>query len=336
MNLVNEQYDAMILRYLEGQCSQDEALALLSWVAESEENRLYFKSFTDVWSLTDFDLKEDEIDVEAALESVNLKIDELEETVEPKVVKMPWLRRNFKYVSGVAAVLVLALFLGFLLTKPFNSTMTLAYDAANPEMIYQLPDNSTVAFDGEGSVMYPKHFAKDGRAVQFEGKALFDIAKDEERPFVIHCEGLDVEVLGTSFMLDARQGQYIVDLYSGKVRMTTIDKNGNAIEHIDILPNERGVWSVDSDELKMMTYAEVKQEELTNDHVLDFNNVSLSTIVETLEFIYEIKVNLPEAYASEKVTMRFSEEDSVEEVLETIATVFGLHVTYTDDVYSIR
>lgn len=336
MNSVNEKYDAMILRYLEGQCSQDEVIALLSWVADSEENRLYFKSFTDVWSLTDFDLEEDNIDVEAALESVNLKIDEIEVKPEPMIVKMPWLRRNYKYVSGVAAAVVVALFVGFLLTDPFNSTVTLAYDAANPEMTYQLPDNSTIAFNGEGSLNYSKHFMQGSRSVQFEGKALFDIAKDEEHPFVIHCEGLDVEVLGTSFMLDARQGQYVVDLYSGKVRMTSVDKHGNAIEHIDILPNERGVWTVESGELKLMTYAEVKQEELTNDHVLDFNDVSLSTIVETLEYIYEIKVNLPEAYASEKVTMRFAEEDSVEEVLETIATVFGLHVTHADDVYTIR
>lgn len=331
MNSVNERYDAMILRYLEGQCSQDEVLALLSWVAESEENRLYFKSFTDVWSLTDFQLEDDAIDVEAALEAVNLKLDEAEP--EPKIVEMPWLRRNFKYVSSIAAAVLIALFLGFLVTKPFNSTVTVAYNAAQPEMTYQLPDNSTFAFNGEGSVSYLKHF---DRSVQFNGKAYFDIAKDEDHPFVIHCEGLDVEVLGTTFMLDARQGQYIVDLYSGKVRMTTVDKRGNAIERIDILPNERGVWSAESGELKMMTYAEVKKDELTNDHVLDFNDVSLSTIVETLEYIYDIEVRLPEAFASEKVTMRFSEEDSVEEVLETIATVFGLQVTHTDNVYTIR
>lgn len=334
MNSVNEKYDAMMLRYLEGQCSQDEALALLSWVAESEENRLYFKSFTDVWSLTDFTLDEDNIDVEAALDSVNQKIDEMEEMAPaPNVVQMPWLRRNYKYVSGVAAAVVVALFMGFLVSKS-NSTVTLAYDAANPEMAYQLPDNSTVAFNGEGTLSYQKHFNK-GRSVKFDGKALFDIAKDEDRPFVIHCEGLDVEVLGTSFTLDATGENYIVDLYSGKVRMTSVDKRGNAIAQIDILPNERGVWSAENTELKVMSYAEVKQEELANDHVLDFNNVSLSTIVETLEYIYDIEVRLPEAYASEKVTMRFSEEDSVEEVLETIATVFGLHVTHKDKVYAI-
>ena len=118
--------------------------------------------------------------------------------------------------------------------------------------------------------------------------------------------------------------------------MTTFDKRGNEISHIDILPNERGVWMAESGDLTMMTYAEVKQEELSNDHVLDFNNVSLSTIMETLEYIYKIEVTLPEAYASQKVTIRFSEEDSVDEVLETIATVFGLEVSHKDNVYSIQ
>ena len=335
MYSVNEKYDAMILRYLEGQCSQEEMLALLSWVAESEENRLYFKSFTNVWSLTDFDLDDDSIDVEAALDSVNQKIDEAEEQ-QPIVVEMPWLRRNYKLVSGIAAAVVVALFLGFLVTKPFDQTVILAYDASQPEMVYQLPDNSTVKFDGEGVVSYSKHFANDLRDVKFEGKALFDVEKDAEHPFVIHCDGLDVEVLGTSFMLDASSDKHVVDLYSGKVRMTAVDTRGNEISHIDILPNERGVWMAESGELKTMTYAEVKQEEFSNDHVLDFNNVSLSTIIETLEFIYGIEVTLPEAYASEKVTIRFSEEDSVDEVLETIATVFDLKVSHVDKVYSIH
>jgi hypothetical protein len=85
-----------------------------------------------------------------------------------------------------------------------------------------------------------------------------------------------------------------------------------------------------------MPYSVVKDEELRNDHVLDFNDVSLTTIVETLEYIYKIEVELPEAYANEKVTMRFSNEDSVDEVVETIATLFGLEVNKTENTYTIR
>ena len=101
MNLTNERYDALIRSYLDGECSQDEAFMLLSWIAESKENRDYFESYKDVWTLTDFTLDEAEIDVEAALNSVNGKIEAAE--AETIVVEMPWLRRNYKYVSAAAA-----------------------------------------------------------------------------------------------------------------------------------------------------------------------------------------------------------------------------------------
>ncbi|MCR5038927.1 MAG: FecR domain-containing protein [Bacteroidales bacterium] len=332
MNLTNEKYDALIKSYLEGQCSQDESLVLLSWIAESEENRNYFEAFKDVWTLTDFSLDEEDIDVEAALESVNEKIEAAE--TETKTVEMPWLRRNYKYVSVAAAIMV-ALFLGFLISMPFGQTVTVAYDDTQPEQVYQLPDGSSFIFNGTGEVSYSKRFANNSRDVKFEGKAFFDVAKDASHPFVIHCDGLDVEVLGTTFLLDASNERYTVDLYSGLVRMTAVDKHGHELSHLDIKPGERGVWDVENGGLKMMTYAEVKEEELKTDHVLDFNNVSLNTIIETVEYIYSIEVKLPETYASEKVTMRFSDEDSVDDVVETIATLFGLEVSKTDKTYTI-
>lgn len=332
MNLTNEKYDALIKSYLEGQCSQDESLVLLSWIAKSEENRNYFEAFKDVWTLTDFSLAEEDIDVEAALESVNEKIEAAE--TETKTVEMPWLRRNYKYVSVAAAIMV-ALFLGFLISMPLGQTVTVAYDDTQPEQVYQLPDGSSFIFNGTGEVSYSKRFAKNSRNVKFEGKAFFDVAKDASHPFVIHCDGLDVEVLGTTFLLDASNERYTVDLYSGLVRMTAVDKHGHELSHLDIKPGERGVWDVENGGLKMMTYAEVKEEELKTDHVLDFNNVSLNTIIETVEYIYSIEVKLPETYASEKVTMRFSDEDSVDDVVETIATLFGLEVSKTDKTYTI-
>lgn len=337
MDLVINKYEALIRGCLAGQCSAEETLELLSWVAESEENRHYFNSLKDeydVWRLTDFAMPED-IDVDAALDVVNKRIDAIEET-ETKVVQMPWLRRNYKWVSSVAAAVVVVLFLGFFFTKPINNTVMVAYNEAQPEMVYQLPDGSSFTFEGNGTLGYPKQFATDGRSVKFEGKARFDIVKDASRPFVIHCEGLDVEVLGTSFMLEANKEKHVVDLYSGQVRMTTLDKQGRKIAHLDIQPNERGIWIAESGELKVMSYPEVKEEELRNDRVIDFNNVSLSTIVETLEYVYQVEIDLDEAYAAKKLTARFTDQETVEEVLETIAAVFDLTVAKTDNGYTIR
>ena len=340
MYSVNDKYEALIMSYLDGQCSAEEARELLMWVAEAEENRLYFKSLKDqyeVWSLTDFAIPElDEADVEAALDVVNAKIEAIEET-ETKVVQMPWLRRNYKYVSGIAAAIIVALFLGFLVVKPFDSNVTLAYNGQE-ESSYCLPDGTSITFNSEGSLTYPKQFNKSSRSVDFEGTAYFDVVKNENKPFVIHCDNMDVEVLGTTFLLNADKsaGRYFVDLYTGKVRMTAFDKKRAELSHIEIAPGERGVWNAAEGELKTMSYPEVKEEELVNNHVLVFDNESLSKIVEALEYLYKVEIELDETCAAKKLTARFSDEESIDEVLETIAIVSEVTVTKTDEGYQIR
>ena len=338
MYSVNDKYEALIMSYLDGQCTSEEACELLLWVAESEENRLYFNALKDqyeVWSLTDFAMPElDEADVEAALDVVNAKIDAAEES-ETKVVQMPWLRRNYKFVSGVAAALVVALFLGFLVVKP-NSTVTLAYDGQNTE--YILPDGTSVTFDGQGTLTYPKHFAKSNRSVDFEGAAYFDVAKDEAKPFIIHCNNMDVEVLGTSFLMNADESaeRYILDLYTGKVKMTAFDDKGQVMSQMEVNPGERGVWYAAEAEMKTMSDPEVKEEELNTEHVLVFDNEKLSKIVEALEYIYKVDIDLADSCASKKLTARFSDDESIDDVLETIAVVTEVTVTKTDEGYQIR
>ena len=340
MYSVNNKYEALIMSYLDGQCTAEEAHDLLLWVTESEENRLCFKALKEqyeVWNLTDFAMPDfDEADVEAALDAVNVKIDAIEET-ETKVVQMPWFRRNNKYVSGVAAAFLIALFVGFLVRNNFNSTVTYAFNGQN-ESSYILPDGTTVNFSSESTMSYPEHFAKSGRSVDFEGVAYFDVAKDEAHPFVLHCNNMDVEVLGTSFLLNADKNaeRYTVDLYTGKVKMITFDKKGNVLSHVEVNPGERGVWNTSSSELKTMNYSEVKEDELLTDHVLVFNNEKLSKIVEALEYIYKVEIDLGESCATKKLTARFSDDESIDEVLETIALVSEVTVTKTNEGYQIR
>ena len=339
MYLVNDKYEALIMSYLDGHCTAEEAHELLLWVTESEENRLCFNALKDqyeVWSLTDFAMPElDEADVEAALDAVNAKIDAVEET-DTNIVQMPWLRRNYRYVSGVAAAFLIALFVGFLVRNSFDSTVTYAFNGQN-ESSYVLPDGTSVNFNDESTISYPKHFANE-RSVDFEGVAYFDVTKDEVHPFVLHCNNMEVEVLGTSFVLNAEKDaeRSILDLYTGKVKMTAFDEKGNVLSLVEVNPGERGVWNASASELKAMNYSEIKEDELLTEHVLVFDNEKLSKIVEALEYIYKVEIDLGESCASKKLTARFSDDESIEEVLETIALVSEVTVTKTDEGYQIR
>ena len=118
--------------------------------------------------------------------------------------------------------------------------------------------------------------------------------------------------------------------------MTAFDEKGHEMSQVEVAPGERGIWNAAKGELKIMSYPEVKEEELVNNHVLVFDNESLSKIVEALEYLYKVEIELDEACAAKKLTARFSDEESIDEVLETIAIVSEVMVTKSDDVYHIR
>lgn len=64
----------------------------------------------------------------------------------------------------------------------------------------QLPDGTKVWLNAATSLSYPSTFAllKD-RKVALKGEAYFEVAKDKTRPFIVHADQQDIEVLGTHF-----------------------------------------------------------------------------------------------------------------------------------------
>lgn len=73
--------------------------------------------------------------------------------------------------------------------------------------------------NSESRLKYPVVFTGKNRMVELEGEAYFDVSKDEEHPFVVCTEQLDVTVLGTGFNVMAykRDSRTEVTLVKGKV-----------------------------------------------------------------------------------------------------------------------
>lgn len=67
----------------------------------------------------------------------------------------------------------------------------------------KLDDGTLVHLNADSKLIYPVSFGADKREVILEGEAFFEVTKDSERPFVVHCPDYDVQVLGTSFNISA-------------------------------------------------------------------------------------------------------------------------------------
>ncbi|MRG47981.1 DUF4974 domain-containing protein [Chitinophaga sp. SYP-B3965] len=89
-----------------------------------------------------------------------------------------------------------------------------------PTLDYQvvLSDGTQVWLNSTSRIRFPFKFPGNQREVFIEGEAYFTVKQDATRPFIVHAGQADIQVLGTSFNVNAyRATQVITSLVQGKV-----------------------------------------------------------------------------------------------------------------------
>lgn len=147
-----------------------------------------------------------------------------------------------------------------------------------------LTDGTTVHLNAGSKLTYPVRFVGKRRLVALEGEAYFDVAEDENHPFVVQTHLGDVIVLGTAFNVNAYTNASVcyTTLVRGKVQFSAPN-----VEAITLLPGEQAVVSANGSEKRT-----VDLEEYVGwvEGLYVFNNRSLGEIMETFERWYDIQV----------------------------------------------
>ncbi|GGF33109.1 FecR family protein [Echinicola rosea] len=149
----------------------------------------------------------------------------------------PSVRATFSKAQGffgqwlkVAAILVLCLMLALISGEVLMETEVISpqeitwKSAENPrgrKSKINLPDGTIVHLNYESKLVFPEQFAASRRIVQLDGEAFFEVAHDARRPFIVQTEGMETQVLGTSFNVKAPKYSdgTEVSLVTGKVRV---------------------------------------------------------------------------------------------------------------------
>ena len=123
---------------------------------------------------------------------------------KPRGRVLPW-------VSGIVAAAAAVILCVFLFHGNEQQIQLMA-DAQVQEFV--LPDGTEVTLAQGSKLTYSE---KSPRKTQLEGKAYFEVARDEAVPFEITSDGAFVRVLGTQFMVDAGSSVKEVYVTEGKV-----------------------------------------------------------------------------------------------------------------------
>ncbi len=136
--------------------------------------------------------------------------------VEKRKPRLRWLP-----ATAAAAVLVVGLFC----LREHTSWTELS--AGSVAQAWNLPDGTEVTLSSGSRLSYRNR--KSSREVRLEGKAFFDVVRDETKPFGIEVEGGFVKVLGTEFLVDGTKEGVMVYVQSGKVLFSRSDRSDGIV-----------------------------------------------------------------------------------------------------------
>lgn len=206
--------EELILQYLDKTISADDAVLVQDWAEQNPED---FRLMQELWAADDKVAEIQLFDTELAWSSF---MDALEMPVvegissdgehvqddngphhetegSPEKISL-W--KKWRPAAMAAAALIAVVALYFL--WPTDQYITHYADAESDKVI--LPDSTIVSLE-EGSVIkYSKSFDKqEKRIVALKGIAVFDVASDPLKPFIVEASGIGVKALGTIFEVDA-------------------------------------------------------------------------------------------------------------------------------------
>lgn len=159
-----------------------------------------------------------------------------------------------------------------------------------------LADGTKVCLNAGTKLTYPIAFVGKERRVRLEGEGYFEVKRDENKPFTVEINGMEVKVLGTSFNLRsfAADNRSTATLISGKIEVKT------SSQRVELLPNQQADLLVGENKLEVREVDAAVYSAWTKGKFV-FRRERLETILDDVSRWYNVTV--------------FYEQSSVKDIL---------------------
>lgn len=151
---------------------------------------------------------------------------DMSESQQPEVGAFAWLRSRRALAAAAAILALIGAGYGFGLSTRLQAD---AYTATGEIRTVTLDDGSTVALNTASAIAIDYSSARR-RVRLLEGEAVFTVAKDAGRPFVVAAAGGETRALGTVFSVREQGRGATVMVIESRVRVATPTENSQAVE----------------------------------------------------------------------------------------------------------
>jgi len=197
----------------------------------------------------------------------------------------------YKIYSMVASILLVLGVAGtvyFALQDKANVPMYVVSSGIQNMESVSLPDGTKVQMGPGSRLTYPARFSGKTREITLDGQAFFDVAKNREKPFIVHTEDMSVEALGTAFELFSYNMENKMEaiLLNGKIKVSVADKETNQMKEYFVSPDEKILVDRQTGKITKQIVDADKYTAWRKQKMLSFENEKLSMIIPRLEQWY--------------------------------------------------
>lgn len=229
--------------------------------------------------------------------------EQMEITGVAPVSELPVKMWSIKWMTGIAAALLLALAgwqwmhaaekeeaSAIAARQPAAAPLQLLRNGTGQKETLLLPDSSVVVLSPGSVLSFAKQFDSLHRNIYLQGEACFSVVKDAKRPFTVYANGVATTALGTRFSVSTfySNEQVRVRLMEGKV-VVRMQEQQLAMHPVYLSPGQECMMNKRSGEALVQAFQLQTPAGKTN---LPGNNIMPAAGIAALEFTREPLVNV--------------------------------------------
>ena len=176
-----------------------------------------------------------------------------------------------------------------------------------------LPDGSKVWLNASSSLHFPTAFIGKQREVELTGEAYFEVVKNREKPFHVNVNGMQVEVLGTHFNINAYSDHDVIktSLLEGSVKI----RKGKLSDLLK--PGQQGIFDKKEDKVEIKN---VNMNEVIawKNGLFEFDGAGIKTIMSEISQWYDVDIVYPGKVPVRNFEGKISREAQISDVLKIL------------------
>lgn len=214
--------------------------------------------------------------------------------------------------------------------NPIYNTLKVPY---GKHFELQLSDGSIAYLNSGSSLKFPIEFLEGKeRIVYLVGEAFLEVAEDEERPFIVKADDLDIKVFGTKFNVSAypEDRKKEVVLVEGSVGLYSRTAVSGDLEGTMLTPGVMGSYdnfqgSIVTEPVNISIYTSWV------DGVLVFRNMTFGNILKKLERHYDVRITNKNAKLAAATFNASFDDIPIDKILEYFKDAHDFNFYFLDD-----